>query len=474
MELYEQYTDVEYKTQRGVRSALHMSNIDPIWANVERYRHPFRKGLSLRTVRQLPYFYVQTPALQEKFEAFAKKINDFVFEYGNLAQDEEFARPIEKSLRHEILSYLMTSEGIRVSDVTLKAIVNGMYRNNESGAEVLLGYQEGLNAFMERPSPEIEEDFFVRAYEYLCRTDELTSFYRIGASNERYIGIQVGTVAEAPSEEIEDKLQELCAFIRNDPLPVALKAFVAMMGVMAIRPFAAHNEAMACLTAKQVLCNGGYGPSAFLLPLEKVMQRGESFDDYFGQTLRYADMTYFLTHAITVFSPVLENALNAMVKAKNAALQQEFNLGIAKDEPEVPVDVAPKAAPEPPSPAPVRVTPVQVEAVDKEIPLVDDSAFQGQRAVSAPRASLSDKEVKETAKYLRESHPQLSKGQCLFYASHCTMGRYYAIADYKKTIKCAYETARTSMDKLAAEGFYRKMQVKNKFVYTPIKQGEKS
>jgi hypothetical protein len=72
-----------------------------------------------------------------------------------------------------------------------------------------------------------------------------------------------------------------------------------------------------------------------------------------------------------------------------------------------------------------------------------------------------------------ETNPRIRKPQALFFASHSSLGRYYTIQDYKRTIRCAYETARTSMDNLAAEGFYQKLQIKNKFVYTPIKQGEK-
>ena len=38
----------------------------------------------------------------------------------------------------------------------------------------------------------------------------------------------------------------------------------------------------------------------------------------------------------------------------------------------------------------------------------------------------------------------------------------------EKTEKTVYETARTSMEDLANRGFYRKLQIGKKFVYTPI------
>ena len=42
------------------------------------------------------------------------------------------------------------------------------------------------------------------------------------------------------------------------------------------------------------------------------------------------------------------------------------------------------------------------------------------------------------------------------------------IEQFKKEEKTVYETARTSMEDLANRGFYRKLQIGKKFVYTPI------
>ena len=68
---------------------------------------------------------------------------------------------------------------------------------------------------------------------------------------------------------------------------------------------------------------------------------------------------------------------------------------------------------------------------------------------------------------LLELYPTLKKGQAEFYSKHCTLGKYYTIGMYKKENDCAYETARTSMDNLASLGFYKKENIRNKFVYTP-------
>lgn len=72
------------------------------------------------------------------------------------------------------------------------------------------------------------------------------------------------------------------------------------------------------------------------------------------------------------------------------------------------------------------------------------------------------------AKALVEMNPTIKYNQALFYVRHRTVGRYYTIGQFKDFLDCAYETARTSMEFMTALGLYRKEQLKNKFVYTPV------
>ena len=94
--------------------------------------------------------------------------------------------------------------------------------------------------------------------------------------------------------------------------------------------------------------------------------------------------------------------------------------------------------------------------------------IEGEISIKMESKPLSDKEAKEYTTYLLESNPSLNKKQASFLATHCTLGHYYTIQQYKKFAHCAYETARTSMDKLAEQSYYEKKQIKNKYVYTPI------
>ena len=81
---------------------------------------------------------------------------------------------------------------------------------------------------------------------------------------------------------------------------------------------------------------------------------------------------------------------------------------------------------------------------------------------------LDEADAKKIEEHLMEFDPSLSRHEAGFYARHCTIGKYYTISQFKQTIGCAYETARTSMDHLVEAGYYRKEQYKNKYIYTPI------
>lgn len=124
--------------------------------------------------------------------------------------------------------------------------------------------------------------------------------------------------------------------------------------------------------------------------------------------------------------------------------------------------------------APIEEKPAKVVIAPERTITNEEMASEssGESALVVEENPLSDKEIKEYTQYLLETNPALNKNQASFLANHCTMGRYYTIQQFKKFTRCAYETARTSMDKLAQERYYSKLQVKNKFVYTPIKKGE--
>ena len=123
---------------------------------------------------------------------------------------------------------------------------------------------------------------------------------------------------------------------------------------------------------------------------------------------------------------------------------------VFKEEPAV---EQPKVVEEQPKKKTVKVTYVQEELAVAYIPV-----------------ALDEKQAVLLEQDLLERDPELKKGEARFYARHCTKGKKYTIAQYKKSLRCAYETARTSMDHLAELLYYRKEKVKNKYVYIPVEK----
>ena len=96
--------------------------------------------------------------------------------------------------------------------------------------------------------------------------------------------------------------------------------------------------------------------------------------------------------------------------------------------------------------------------------------IQEELAVAYIPVALDEKQAVLLEQDLLERDPELKKGEAKFYARHCTKGKKYTIAQYKKSLRCAYETARTSMDHLAELLYYRKEKIKNKYVYIPVER----
>jgi hypothetical protein len=122
---------------------------------------------------------------------------------------------------------------------------------------------------------------------------------------------------------------------------------------------------------------------------------------------------------------------------------------------------------------PVAAKQEEVEETSVEQPkkkTVKVTYIQEELAVAYIPVALDEKQAVLLEQDLLERDPELKKGEAKFYARHCTKGKKYTIAQYKKSLRCAYETARTSMDHLAELLYYRKEKIKNKYVYIPVER----
>ncbi|MDY2913759.1 MAG: hypothetical protein SOV58_03920 [Candidatus Enteromonas sp.] len=461
------YTDEQYVSQRGLGRILGTSLGGYHWNCVLNYRKEFQNYLPLRDINNAPIYSVKTPAILERIHSFENKLRELNQKAEELSHDETLSSQVRKEAVFISLHSAVIIDSKKISDLTLKAMINGMYREENPDHDSILGYLAFLRRFLSGERFETNDEFFADTLMGLWNTEELLEFYRTTDSRSRYaMNTSDATYRECPSKIIESKMESLLAFLRDSGEEVVVTALVGLYFILYLKPFPSNNELIACLLAKNIL--SAFGTASALLPIEKILEPSTGLNDACYEVQTTQDFTYFLSYALPFLEKGVDNCLDAFSKVLSATLREEkYRLTES--------DVAPSPKqPEPKQEEPKQVSPAptveEIHAPPKENPISAEDL--GRAAVAAPPRALNEKEIKETARYILQTNPNIRKPQALFYAAHCTIGCYYTIQDYKRATRCVYETARTSMDNLAKEGYYEKRQVKNKFVYTPIKQGD--
>lgn len=522
------YTDEEYLARRGLARAMNTTFIDSFWRDILDYRRGYRRELGMFLINRAPMYFTMTPAIEAKIKEFESKMNDYLRFYRGVDDREKFE--IRKTSFFPLLNAIRLYEGATMmSDISLRALLNGTYRENNIDHAPVLRYFHTINHYLDENNAPIasSDEFLGDAYTYLLGVAELTKFYREeGPDQYRPTSVLGGyDYNKAPVKDIETMMERLYACMDKD-ISIFVRAMVGLFSISYIQPFDNLNHPLAILFAKNVIANGPAGNSAFILPFEPLLS-DRSVMEAIKDTKNEGDLTYFILACLNYLSKNLDILSEQAQKARVSVYRPEYqNLSreeeervkvinpapvpepvIKKEEPKVeeplpfeefffeepvkekepeivqtPIE---EPAPEPvvePAPEPsveVEEEPQKPEPKNALKPsriitqeeMRESQASTG-RMFEVPGNILSDKEVKEYIRYLLETNPNLNKKQASFLANHCTPGRFYTIQQYKSFCRCAYETARTSMDHLTNEGYYEKLQVKNKFVYRPANKGE--
>ncbi len=218
-------------------------------------------------------------------------------------------------------------------------------------------------------------------------------------------------------------LRPLLAFLdRSDDLPLFLKACFIPFWFAVAKPYDILADETSVLLTKVFLAANGFYGVAFLLPLESAvyhlrqgLQKVISLSDTSG------DFTYFLNSFAVYVDQAIEADEGWMISAENIALKRE------REEESIRDDLGENGSP-----------------------------------------SAVDDLVAQKVHGLLESYPVLHKVQAHFLVTHCTLGKFYTVDEFKSGEKVAYETARKGMDMLAQLGFYAKSKTGKKFTYAPL------
>ncbi|MFA5421549.1 MAG: Fic family protein [Bacilli bacterium] len=453
------FTDETYSSRLDVMRALNTSLIDSIWRNIEEYRSRFSRLLSLRDIAKRPLRVTFTPNITDRITNLERKLTRAMSQFSQFDREASERIAIQKESYRKILAALAQKNNIVATDVDIMAIVTG--QNFNSAHASLADYYKTLRHFEEFHHDPIDENFLADIYARIIGQTELVTFYRekdFSRPNQTLIGKEYDF---APAATIEFLMNDLLDFINNSEISFVVKVVAAYYFIDYVKPFESHNEEIALLLVKSILSHNDIGEVSAFLPLESLLEmRNENFRKVFLEVQKTNDLTYALLAIIDIVLGEVQSFLDLVTQTKMKEVKREFR----SLDGEAPI-AKPVEEPKPVAKPAIREEPVHKQ---REAPVVKE-VHPEVLAMPQPAELPKEEDVKSVMKNLLESNPLLRPKQAEFYARHRTLGKYYTIAMYKKDMDVVYETARTSMDNLAQLGYYRRENIKNKFVYTPVK-----
>lgn len=450
-DLHQRFTFEKYCTKTEIIQALGTNLIEPIWKEIVDYRKRFLLSLPLADTFGNNFTITYIDPIQIKGGSVHEKIASYINGYEQL-QDGSVAK---YAFTHEMLKNSLQAVAryrkIDVSEITLTNIVEN--KPVDKTYDYLVRYHRALQV-LGNSREEIGEEFLAKYYAILRGEDELTSFYRVSdiATSASKALIDRDYDKGVPARLIEEMMENLFNYANNNVVSPATRVAAIIFMFNYIKPFEDYNFELSILIAKRILGEEKSNTALIFVPIEAIINDSKLFNEVSNETKKSHDFTYFFLRNSNLLLEAIETSLDRIVQVGVHTLREEIMLG---DDPKKVKEEFGVELPKKP--------------VVEEFPKASFKAEEPlKEEPTSLEVALSEKEYKAKEIDLLESDPYLKKGQAHFYVRHCTKGKYYSIQQYKKAEGCVYETARTSMDNLAKQGYYRKEQIKNKFVYTPI------
>lgn len=461
------WSEEKYATKDEVRDAYNMSMIDNIWKQIIDYRRLYTKTLDLHNIDRTPYMVVVTQAIQLKVASVERRLSRILVKthdmkaYGKeLFAKRRYAKTIEvldsnykTNISQEMVSHLLDEDLSTIPSQysliynyirTLKYYASGHYTD-------IIDYR--LLESILKQIQGVSFDNLTLEKEYREEEIETSHYYQ---NNYVY--------KAAPIERIADMIDELCNFVRESDLSPVIKAIVANYYLNYVKPFDYLNEEANALFAKICLGHFDFDEASMYLNFEKIVfDADEKLNKISVECQKTLDLTYYVNYILDLLDEDLKDILDDIVLTERDEIKNE-QIDLSEDE-----GINAKSTIEEeakPSERSVAVMARPIEFVKPQEP----SPYIGESNVALPvfPAGLKEQDVEGIVTNLLEVYPYLKRTQAHFYARHCTIGKHYTISQFKKEENVAYETARTSMDFLAENGFYSKTKVRNKFVYSPV------
>ncbi|MDY6430702.1 MAG: hypothetical protein SPL00_02820 [Bacilli bacterium] len=464
------FTDETYASKTDIKTILKTSLIYKIFTDVSAYRKKFSVDTRLIAYNSRNFSITMTPKLRDIFARFETSLSSLTNSFFAEKLNENSKNSFKNYCLNNCLNALNTISNLNTNELTIKAIVTGAYRENNPKHNIFIQYKKALLWIEENYGSTIDENIVANLYSILSNTNELTEFYRVTETVNRNTTSLIGTkYNQAPVILIDSMMNNFFEFIKDPNIKPFIKALVTLYYINYVKPFVNYNEEMSLLIAKLILAHEQISSFAPYFCLENVLIKTNMLDDYILSISDEYDLTYIITYGINILSPLIKLNSDDIIRMRSSAIREENYVVDNIDRGE---EFVPKEQVKEEQTQLVKKAPSSLRKKDMNNLIRAEYEKEVVFAIKPKQEVISEKDIKDIAKYILEINPNVKKMQAFFFASHCTIGRYYSIQDYKKYARCAYETARTSMENLVSQGFYEKVQVQNKFFYTPIKQGD--
>lgn len=468
------FTNEYYATKREVQQKLNITMVDKFWNEILEFRSQFNKNLGIKSIDGISFSICFAPSISEKINIEERKIMKI---YSNFLRiDNNFIKNLSfEAASVEILENVSKSLRLNISNEEIKQIVSDDVSTISPENMIIQKYYSLMKELYSSQSISSLENID-RYLESICsvlliKNDETNSYYRDKAISLNSFNYTTNVYEESPSKMIEPLMNEFLNFIKTSNQSYLVKAIVTLFYINYIKPFEIYNELISSLLAKYIIVNNDFDNVGALINLEEILLKDEKYISTSDETKKTKDLTYFINYVIEKLDKNLNDLIDHMILQKSKEIHNEY---IKPDEEIKLSEEELKSTP----------TSEDIEYKNNEEPYIEEvkienTSHEGNEinyirnaAISNLTYGFNEDEAKQVERYIIETNPNITKAQAYFYARHCSIGKYYTISQFKKEIGCAYETARTSMDKLVSEGYYSKEGYKNKFLYTPIKRNK--
>ena len=452
-DLNQKYTIEKYCSKADLAKIFGTQIVEPIWNQLNDFRKNHSIDLSIFDAMRIRYKLTYIDSTQVKTAEINDHITLLVSAYAKLQVGTTAYYTFTRDMLKNSLRSIAKLNNLDVSEIVLNNILDGQQVGPQY--RILERYHFALQMLKRTINEPITEEFLAKYYAILRGETELLCFYR--ETDVETLSSKVLVAKEydkgIPSRLIDEIMPVLLDNISNNSVSLATRLASIFFMFNYVKPFDLFNMELASLLAKRVIAGTNAGTASIYIPVESFVNANDFFGEISKEVNRTHDFTYAFLRGADLVNASLDEAITRIKEVQSHTLDTEVKVGSDERKIEQEFGFKPETKVVHPK---TNETKAQIQAKLE------------QNALHLETENLSEKELRAKANSLMEIDPYLSKHQANFYVHHCTPGRYYTLQQYVKFTGCVYETARTSMDLLAKNGYYRKDSIKNKFVYTPI------